>query len=185
MPLSYKKRQQKLTFDSLMQTLSETFARLPDLRWSSFAGHDPLAIGLLWFMVNVPFPLERDGSFVTQTWVPTHPVVITFDVTEGFASRLRRIFKRFWCKISIGYKTWEAGEAFPTLYSSHFQLLNLFAPEPSGDTPYPQLRKYLLNSASVRFPMRKWENFARCHGKCYFQALSKNLSWLDYVGEKS
>jgi hypothetical protein len=36
----------------------------------------------------------------------------------------------FWCKISIGYKIWEAQEAFPTLYGSHFQLLNLFAPEP-------------------------------------------------------
>ncbi len=39
------------------------------------------------------------------------------------------MFQGFWCKISIGYKIWEAQEAFPTLYGSHFQLLNLFAPE--------------------------------------------------------
>ncbi len=32
MPLSYKKRQRKLTFDRLMQTLSKAFARLPDHR---------------------------------------------------------------------------------------------------------------------------------------------------------
>ena len=32
MPLSYKKRQQKLTFDALMQTVSQEFARLPDHR---------------------------------------------------------------------------------------------------------------------------------------------------------
>ncbi len=32
MPLSYKKRQQKLTFDALMQTLSQEFERLPDHR---------------------------------------------------------------------------------------------------------------------------------------------------------
>ncbi len=35
MPLSYKKRQQKLTFDSLMQTLSQAFDRLPDHRRSN------------------------------------------------------------------------------------------------------------------------------------------------------
>ncbi len=38
--------------------------------------------------------------------------------------------KRFWCKISIGYKIWAALAAFSTLSGSHFQLLNLFAPEP-------------------------------------------------------
>ncbi len=32
MPLNYKKRQQKLTFDALMQTLSQEFERLPDHR---------------------------------------------------------------------------------------------------------------------------------------------------------
>ncbi len=35
MPLSYQKRQQKLTFDHLMLTLSEAFARLPDHRRSN------------------------------------------------------------------------------------------------------------------------------------------------------
>jgi hypothetical protein len=38
--------------------------------------------------------------------------------------------KRFWCKISIGYKIWKAWEGFPTLYGSHLQLPTLFAPEP-------------------------------------------------------
>jgi len=35
MPLSYKKRQRKLTFDALMLSLSQAFARLPDHRRSN------------------------------------------------------------------------------------------------------------------------------------------------------
>ncbi len=36
-----------------------------NVTWSSFAGHNPLATYLLWFIVNVPFPLELIGSFVS------------------------------------------------------------------------------------------------------------------------
>jgi len=65
MPLSYKKRQQKLTFDSLMQTLSETFARLPDHRRSnaSYPLADVLRSAFAMFSLKSPSLL----SFREQT----------------------------------------------------------------------------------------------------------------------
>jgi hypothetical protein len=44
MPRNYKKRREKLTFDSVMQTLSEEFAQLPDHRRANASY--PLADGL-------------------------------------------------------------------------------------------------------------------------------------------
>jgi len=65
MPLSYKKRQQKLTFDSLMQTLSEAFARLPDHRRSnaSYPLADVLRSAFAMFSLKSPSLL----SFREQT----------------------------------------------------------------------------------------------------------------------
>ncbi len=65
MPLSYKKRQQKLTFDHLMLTLSQAFARLPDHRRAntSYPLADVLRSAFAMFSLKSPSLL----SFREQT----------------------------------------------------------------------------------------------------------------------
>jgi len=65
MPLSYKKRQQKLTFDALMQTLSQEFARFPDHRRAnaSYPLADVLCSAFAMFSLKSPSLL----SFREQT----------------------------------------------------------------------------------------------------------------------
>ena len=56
MPLSYKKRQQKLTFDALMQTVSQEFALIPDHRRSntSYPLADVLCSAFAMFSLKSP-----------------------------------------------------------------------------------------------------------------------------------
>ena len=65
MPLNYKKRQQKLTFDALMQTLSQEFERLPDHRRNntSYPLADVLRSAFAMFSLKSPSLL----SFREQT----------------------------------------------------------------------------------------------------------------------
>jgi len=65
MPLSYQKRQQKLTFDALMQTLSQAFARIPDHRRAnaSYPLADVLRSAFAMFSLKSPSLL----SFREQT----------------------------------------------------------------------------------------------------------------------
>ena len=62
------------------------------LRWSSFSGRDPLVTFLLF--LDFDFSLELFRAFVAQGRVPPHPVVIAFDVAEGFASGLAHRLER-------------------------------------------------------------------------------------------